>query len=134
MPEPSARERRPVLVVDDDDSIRSMLVDVLTHYGYRVIGARDGMEALAAIEREQPFVILLDLLMPLLDGRSFANVARDSGIDIPIVVMTATDGHASRTLPADAYVSKPFDLPEILSIVARFDSLRRAGSAQHVRA
>jgi two-component system response regulator MprA len=130
MPQLRSRDRGPVLVVDDDDSIRSMLVDVLSFDGYRVVGARDGMEALAAIEREQPFVILLDLLMPLLDGRSFANVARDSGIDVPIVVMTASDAHVSRGVEADAYIAKPFDLPELLSTVARFDVVR-GGAARH---
>lgn len=128
-----ARGRAVVLVVEDDDSIRSMLIDVLSFDGYRAIGARDGMEALAAIEQEHPFVILLDLLMPLLDGRSFANVVRDNGIDVPIVVMTASDGHISREVPADAYVAKPFDLPDLLSTVARFDTVRH-GSARHVLA
>jgi two-component system response regulator MprA len=126
---PSASpEGPPVLVVDDDDSIRSMLIDTLSYEGYRVIGARDGMEALAAMERETPFVVLLDVLMPMLDGGSFANAVRESGMQVPIVVMTASDAPGrSREIHADAYVPKPFDLPDLLATVARFRDLARSG-------
>jgi CheY-like chemotaxis protein len=117
-------ERPLVLVVDDDDSIRSMLVDILSYEGYRVVAARDGMEALAAIERDLPCVVLLDVLMPMLDGRSFANAVHENGISVPIVIMTASHAAArSREVQADAYVAKPFELPELLSIVERFRDL-----------
>lgn len=113
----------PVLVVDDDESIREMLIEVLTYEGYRVASARDGMEALAAVERERPSVVLLDLLMPMLDGRSVANVLRDNGVRVPIVVMTASDAAGSREVSMDGYLSKPFDLQEILAAVRRFHPL-----------
>lgn len=120
-----ASQRGPVvLVVDDDESIRTMLVDVLSYEGYRVIGARDGMEALRAIELETPFVILLDVRMPMLDGLSFANALREGGVSVPILVMTASNalGNA-RDIHADGYVAKPFELPELLATIARFSEL-----------
>lgn len=115
-----AGERAPILVVDDDPSIRAMLCDVLTHEGYRVAEARDGMEALAAVEREVPAAILLDVLMPMLDGSSLAQALRESGVDVPIVVVTASDAPVwGRRVGAAAVISKPFDLDELLDVVHR---------------
>jgi two-component system response regulator MprA len=119
----------PVLVVDDDPSILAMLCDVLEDEGYRVIGARDGMEALAVLERETPFLVLLDVLMPLFDGRSFATVARQQGYRMPIVVVTAIEATSSwREIGADGCIAKPFDLDELLVTVTRFRDVARAGT------
>lgn len=125
----------PVLVVDDDDSIRSMLVEILSNEGYTVVAARDGMEALAAIERATPSVVLLDLLMPMLGGRAVADVLRQNGSSVPIVVMTASEEAArSREFHADAYVEKPFELDELLATVARLADPARTRTAPAPRA
>lgn len=125
----------PVLVVDDDDSIRSMLVEILSNEGYTVVAARDGMEALAAIEHATPSVVLLDLLMPMLGGRAVADVLRQNGSSVPIVVMTASEAAArSREFHADAYVEKPFELDELLATVARLADPARTRTAPALRA
>lgn len=108
-----------MLVVDDDPDILEALCDVLESEGYRVLRARHGMEALARLEKEQPSVILLDLMMPVMDGASFAKALRSCGRenhrDIPIVVISA-DGNLQRALAlgARAFLPKPFDIDDLL--------------------
>lgn len=111
---------RPILVVDDDDSIRAMLADILEHEGYPVVTARDGMEALAAVERAVPSLILVDVLMPMLDGRDLVTHLRDLGVDVPVVFMSASHEIVRQAgVSADAYITKPFELEMLLDTVAR---------------
>lgn len=110
-----------VLVVDDDADILEAICDVLEVEGYRVARARHGAEALEAIDAEVPSLVLLDLMMPVMDGPAFARAlrARPSGADVPIVVISA-DGNPARAVPlgARAYLAKPFDIDAMLSLVA----------------
>jgi len=110
-----------VLVVDDDSGLRGMVATALEISGYTVCQAGHGLEALEALQRETPCVILLDLMMPVMDGWTFRQeqLAHPSFATIPVVVMSAHHRahQAARDLGATAYVAKPFDLDALLQIV-----------------
>jgi CheY-like chemotaxis protein len=112
-----ARPPFHILVVDDDVPIRTALVTFLEDEGYSVESATNGAEALQRIARQRPTLVLLDMRMPVMDGWEFAAALRASGIDVPLVVMTAArDARRwAEEIGATAYVAKPFDLPELLS-------------------
>ncbi len=110
-----------VLVVDDDPDILDAVCDILSGEGYRVARARHGAEALDRVEEERPSVILLDLMMPVMDGVAFARALRrrPRGDGIPIVVISA-DGnpHKAASVGASGFLAKPFDIDALLSQVA----------------
>lgn len=111
-----------VLVVDDDTSILDTVSAILTGEGYEVISAISGQEALAAVARRQPAVILLDMRMPVMDGWAVARALHGQGINVPIVVMTAAES-AKRwadEVGAEGFLAKPFGLDELLAVVERF--------------
>ncbi|HKY52507.1 MAG TPA: response regulator [Candidatus Limnocylindria bacterium] len=113
-----------VLVVDDDTSILDTVTAILSGEGYDVVSAASGEEALAAVARKQPVVILLDMRMPVMDGWAVARALRSQGLSVPIVVMTAAES-AKRwadEVGAEGYLAKPFGLDELLTIVQRFRS------------
>jgi len=116
-----------VLVVDDDPDIRELLFTALEDEGFEVVPAGNGQEALAIIKTFRPDVIVLDLMMPVMDGWQFAAElrARDDGDeDIPIVLLSAARDlktHA-KTLAAADIIEKPFDLAELLPKIARVAS------------
>src|SRR5687768_233387 len=124
-PRPSESERcmadRPILVVDDDASIRQTVREILDLEGYPVETASDGREALRVVERDAPSLVLLDMRMPELDGWGFAREIRERGIELPILVMTAAENARSwaAEIGADGYVAKPFELDELLAAVER---------------
>jgi CheY-like chemotaxis protein len=113
-----------VLVVDDDPGIRRLLTEVLELADYTVEAAANGVEALEAIESHRPSVILLDMQMPVLDGKGVARALSERGERIPTVVMTAGDDawRCCSELHADACLGKPFDLEDMLKTVARVHS------------
>jgi CheY-like chemotaxis protein len=118
----AARQNQPlVLVVDDDPDILESICEILEGEGYRVARARHGLEALDRMAEERPAVILLDLMMPVMDGVSFAMQLRSLGADwaAPIVIISA-DGNLQRAVSvgAKAYLAKPFDIEVLLSQVA----------------
>jgi two-component system, chemotaxis family, chemotaxis protein CheY len=111
-----------VLVVDDDAAIRDMVRDALELDGYRVVTAPDGAAALAALERLEPGLVLLDMRMPVLDGWGFSRAYRERGGHAPLVVMTAAES-AERwraEIGADGCLAKPFDLDALYGVVGRF--------------
>jgi CheY-like chemotaxis protein len=111
-----------VLVVDDDTSILDTVSSILSGEGYDVISASTGQEALAAVARKQPLLILLDMRMPTMDGWAVARALHERGINVPIVVMTAAES-AKRwadEVGAEGYLAKPFGLDELLATVERF--------------
>lgn len=113
---------RPVLVVDDDDATRAAERAVLVENGFRVIEARDGEEAMLAINNDPPAVVVLDIQMPGIDGPSFARDLRMTLRHVPLVVLTGADDpkHEADRCNAEAFLSKPFDAPELLKVVRRF--------------
>jgi two-component system chemotaxis response regulator CheY len=109
-----------VLVVDDDASIRELLATALEDDGYEVVPATNGEDALSVVERWRPDVIVLDLMMPVMDGWTFAKRLRERH-EIPIVVLSAANDLArhAKTVGATDGIAKPFDLDQLLPIVAR---------------
>ncbi len=109
-----------VLVVDDDPDILDAICDILEVERYRVARARNGIEALRRVEEERPSVILLDLMMPVMDGVTFAHVLhqRPAVRDIPILIISA-DGNPRRaaSVGARGYLAKPFDIDTLLGHV-----------------
>lgn len=111
----------PVLVVDDDPDILEAVCDILEGEGYRVARARNGREALGQVDEERPLLILLDLMMPVMDGSAFAQALRGRERDrsIPIVVISADgDPQKAAALGARGFLAKPFDIDALLAEVA----------------
>jgi CheY-like chemotaxis protein len=108
-----------VLVVDDDPLIREVVAEMLDLEGYAVETAANGQEALAAVRRSEPRVVLLDMRMPVLDGWGFAQAIHQRGQQLPIVVMTAAHDAArwARDVGAQRVLPKPFELADLLSAV-----------------
>jgi len=114
-----AGEKPRVLVVDDDQAVRDSLRRSLEFNGYEVHLAADGAEALAAIGTLDPDVVMMDMMMPRLDGLETTRALRTAGNDVPIIVVTARDAVGDRVegldAGADDYLTKPFALPELLA-------------------
>ena len=109
-----------VLVVDDDEGVRELMVMALSSVGYEVVSAPDGAAALQLLATARPAVILLDLLMPTMDGWEFARLYEQRpGPHAPIIVLTAArDAQApAAELNAAASLSKPFHLDALFACV-----------------
>jgi two-component system, OmpR family, response regulator MprA len=115
-----------VLVVDDDRPVRDSLRRALGLEGYEVLLAADGMEAIRKVADDSPDIVVLDVMMPGVDGFGVVRRLRQDGIDTPILLLTARDAVADRvtglTTGADDYLVKPFALEEL---VARIEALLR---------
>ncbi len=111
-----------VLVVDDDPDILDALSEILEAEGYGVTRARNGQEALDRLSPARPDLILLDLMMPVMDGWAFARHMRERGPDVaglPIIVLSADRnvGARAREIGAVGHLAKPFELSDLLSLV-----------------
>lgn len=119
-----------ILVVDDDRAVRESLRRSLSFNGYSVELAQDGVEALEAIAGDRPDAVVLDVMMPRLDGLEVCRQLRSTGDDLPILVLTARDSVSERVAGLDAgaddYLPKPFALEELL---ARMRALLRRTSS-----
>jgi two-component system, OmpR family, response regulator MprA len=108
-----------ILVVDDDRAVRESLRRSLAFNGYQVELATDGYEALDAVARQRPDAMVLDVMMPRLDGLEVCRRLRGNGDGLPIIVLTARDAVADRVAGLDAgaddYLPKPFALEELLA-------------------
>lgn len=113
---------RHVLVADDEPAIVEMIRDILEEYGFSVVTAANGAEALRLVEEAEPEVVLLDVNMPVLDGEGFVAAVRERGLRVPIVIMTAGSSAKrwATQLGADAYLSKPFELSSLIDVTTRF--------------
>jgi len=109
-----------VLVLEDDYAIRDMIVSLLQDEGYRVLGAANGLEGLEVVQQSPPDLILLDLHLPLMDGKEFARELARREIHIPLIVVSAAieAEEWAEAMGAVAYLSKPFELEELNIAVA----------------
>ena len=119
-----------ILVVDDEPAVRDSLDRALRLEGYKVELAADGGEALEALADDSPDAVVLDLMMPRVDGLEVCRRMRAAGDRTPVLVLTARDGVADRVKGLDAgaddYLVKPFALDELLARLRAL--LRRSGS------
>jgi DNA-binding response OmpR family regulator len=125
----SAMEQRPtVLLVDDEESVQKVLTYPLEREGYRVVQARDGEEALALYRAEPVDLVVLDLMLPRLDGLAVCRSLREARSTVPIIMLTARGDEGDKVLGlelgADDYITKPFSIREFMSRVRAL--LRRA--------
>ncbi|MDO8525198.1 MAG: response regulator transcription factor [Candidatus Omnitrophota bacterium] len=123
-----------ILIVEDDKHILTGLVDNLTMEGYKTIIARDGREALAQAKDKSPDLIILDIMLPKLNGLEVCKELRARGMNIPIIILSAraqeSDKILGLELGADDYVTKPFSPRELLTRVKAV--LRRIETAGKV--
>jgi DNA-binding response OmpR family regulator len=123
---------KTILVVDDHAHVRTLVRDYLTENGYRVATARDGAEALVMARHEPPDLILLDIMMPRLDGFEFMRAFRKEH-NTPVILLTArlaeSDKVAGLELGADDYVTKPFGMQELVARIRAVLRRTEQGSA-----
>ena len=122
-------EARPtVLLVDDEESVQKLLAYPLEREGYRVVQARDGEEALVRYRAEAIDLVILDLMLPRLDGLAVCRRLREERSAVPIIMLTARGDEGDKVLGlelgADDYITKPFSIREFMSRVRAL--LRRA--------
>jgi two-component system OmpR family response regulator len=118
--------RQRVLVVDDEENIRFLLDVALTHFGFEVASCATGLEVVPLVESFRPDVVVLDVMMPDIDGFVVVQRLRATGSRVPVLFLTARDSPEDvvrgLTLGADDFVKKPFALDEV---VARIRALLR---------
>ncbi|HEY7761740.1 MAG TPA: response regulator transcription factor [Actinomycetota bacterium] len=124
--QPSSHDSARVLVVDDESNITDLVTTALRYEGFEVASAHDGREALAAVDSFRPDLIVLDVMLPDLDGFEVQRRLLDRGRPTPVVFLTARDATEDKvrglTIGGDDYVTKPFSLEEL---VARIRSVLR---------
>jgi CheY-like chemotaxis protein len=120
-----ATSRKRILVVDDEPSVRRLLTDLLSGEGYLVSEAADGMRGLDVLREICPDVVILDMMMPYMNGWTFAEECRrmDSIRAVPIIAISAMfdmqkSANALRSLGVRAFLPKPFDVEVLLSLVS----------------
>jgi DNA-binding response OmpR family regulator len=121
-----------ILLVDDEEAVQKLLTFPLERDGYRVVQARDGEEALRCFEEHQVDLVVLDLMLPRLDGIEVCKRLRVES-HVPIIMLTARDDEVDKVLGlelgADDYITKPFSIREFRSRVKA--ALRRAAAPKH---
>ena len=114
----NAGEQHRILVVDDEEYLTDLLSTSLRFQGFDVVCAWNGFDALSAVESFTPDLILLDVMMPDIDGIEVCRRLRDSGNSVPVIFLTARDTKADLlsgfAIGGDDYITKPFSLEEVV--------------------
>jgi two-component system chemotaxis response regulator CheY len=114
---------KQVLIVDDDPDMRDLVSEILGQLDCRLETAADGLEALDHMHRHPPDVVLLDLMMPVMDGWQFVAACREDPAyaHLRVGVMSAASGagKVARDLGASAYLAKPFQIDDLVGVVSR---------------
>jgi DNA-binding response OmpR family regulator len=124
-----------VLIADDDPNVRELCRMILSIEGFRVLEAEDARGCVELARSEQPDLVLLDWMMPDVDGMDALRALKASPAtqDVPVVMLTALDGMSQITIAtlngAEGYVTKPFEAEDLLSLVRRFTEPAPAASA-----
>ena len=126
---------KTVLIVEDDENIAELLMLYLEKEGYATVTAGDGGTALQKYREQKPDLVLLDLMLPVMDGREVCRNIRESGDATPIIMLTAkgetVDKVSGLKMGADDYITKPFEMKEVL---ARIEAvLRRSAPGESDR-
>lgn len=127
-----------ILVVDDEKKVVDLVTLYLKREGYRVLGAYDGLQALEMVHQKQPDLIVLDLMLPGMDGLAVTRTLRAEGIRVPIIMLTARaledDKLVGLDLGADDYMTKPFSPRELVArvraVLRRVDEGKREEPAE----
>jgi two-component system OmpR family response regulator len=121
-----------VLVVDDEENINFLVSAALRHSGFDVATAADGREALSTVRSFAPDLVVLDVMLPDLDGFEVCRRMRNDGVDVPVLFLTARDATEDKvrglSIGGDDYVTKPFSLEEVLARIQAI--LRRDGRTE----
>lgn len=107
-----------IMIVEDDSNQRKLMQTVLEQYGYNVITAKDGLDGLDQLDKKHVDLIILDIMMPRMDGFEFTSTLRQSGCNIPILMISAkqspVDKRKGFIIGTDDYMTKPFDEEEMV--------------------
>jgi twitching motility two-component system response regulator PilG len=118
-------EAKLVLVVEDSSTTRKVIAITLSRRGYRVIEAADGLEALSKISEERPDLIMLDVILPKMDGYEILSIIKKNKEfkDIPVIMLTSKDGFINKMkgkiAGSSAYLTKPFDPDKIIAEIEK---------------
>jgi len=122
-------DRESILIVEDDPAMLRGLTDNFASRGYRVVTAVDGEQGLEAALQQRPDLIVLDIMLPRINGYEVCRLIRKEGLDMPIIMLTAkgqeSDIVLGLELGADDYVTKPFSIKELLARAQAFLRRRR---------
>lgn len=119
-------EKKKILVVEDSPTTRKVISITLGQRGYEIIEARDGLEALGRLNEERPDLILLDIILPKMDGYKILSIIKDNSLfkDIPVIMLTSKDGMISkwkgRRAGATAYLTKPFNPEKLVKVIEKY--------------
>src|SRR6266540_4514358 len=140
------RPRRPgnvpmapecILIIEDDATLLRVLKDNFEFAGYRVVVATDGRSGLLSALDERPDLIVLDVMLPEINGYELCRLLRKEKLDVPVIMLTAkgqeSDVVLGLELGADDYVTKPFSMKELLARAAAFLRRRRSAEASSYR-
>lgn len=128
-------ENAHILIVEDEQKIRTALIDFLEFHGFKVTSAIDGLEAQRVVSEGKFDLILLDLMLPKISGEQLCSIWRQNALQTPIIMVTAKGQEKERIkgldLGADDYITKPFSLEEMLAriraVLRRTDPTRAVG-------